>query len=123
MSGKAPIVQLTLRGWQQVQDLRSTSSNSDQAFVAMSFDDDIRPLFANAIAPALDSTGYAPFRVDGLLHNEKIDDRIVAEIRQSGLLVADFTQQKNGVYWEAGFAQGLGIPVIRTCHTDDIKSE
>jgi len=88
----------------------------------MSFDDDMQPLFTDAIKPALEATGYQPFRVDNRPHNEKIDDRIVAEIRQSGLLVADFTRQKNGVYWEAGFAQGLGIPVIRTCHLDDLKA-
>jgi nucleoside 2-deoxyribosyltransferase len=121
MTGKAPVVQLTLPGWQRLEELRKTSSNSDQAFVAMSFDDDMRTLYADAIAPALKATGYEPFRVDDRPHNEKIDDRIVAEIRQSGLVVADFTQQKNGVYWEAGFAQGLGIPVIRTCRSDDLR--
>jgi hypothetical protein len=36
------------------------------------------------------------------------------------LLVADFTGQRGGVYWEAGFAQGLGIPVIRTCKSDEL---
>jgi nucleoside 2-deoxyribosyltransferase len=120
ISGKAPVVQLTLNGWRKVDELRKTGSNSDQAFVAMSFDEDMRSLFAEGIAPALVATGYEPFRVDMRPHNEKIDDRIVAEIRQSGLVVADFTQHKGGAYWEAGFAQGLGIPVIRTCRRDDL---
>lgn len=55
-------------------------------------------------------------------HNEKIDDRIIAEIRQSSLIVADFTGQRGGVYFEAGFAKGLGIPVIWTCHEDGVEN-
>ncbi len=54
-------------------------------------------------------------------HNGKIDDLIIAEIRKSGLLVADFTKQRGGVYFEAGFAMGLGIPVIWTCRSDDVE--
>ncbi len=54
-------------------------------------------------------------------HNGKIDDLIIAEIRKSGLLVADFTGQRGGVYFEAGFAMGLGIPVICTCRNDDVE--
>ncbi len=65
--------------------------------------------------------GYRAIRIDREEHNEKIDDRIVAEIRKSSLLVADVTGQRNGVYFEAGFAMGLGIPVIWTCQEEEIK--
>jgi nucleoside 2-deoxyribosyltransferase len=74
----------------------------------------------DAIHPALASAGYSPVRVDRVEHNDKIDDRIVAEIRQSALLVADFTGHRGGVYFEAGFALGLGIPVIFTVRKDAI---
>jgi nucleoside 2-deoxyribosyltransferase len=47
---------------------------------------------------------------------------IVAEIRRSGLVVADFTGNRGGVYFEAGFAMGLGIPVIWTCRDTDINA-
>jgi nucleoside 2-deoxyribosyltransferase len=33
-------------------------------------------------------------------------------------VVADFTGDRGGVYYEAGFAQGLGIPVIWTVRED-----
>ena len=59
-------------------------------------------------------------KVDLVEHNGKIDDFIVAQIRRSGLLVADFTGHRGGVYFEAGFAMGLGIPVIWTCRDSDI---
>jgi len=35
--------------------------------------------------------------------------------------VADFTGSRGGVYFEAGFALGLGIPVIWSCRKNDVK--
>ena len=65
--------------------------------------------------------GFQPFRIDDKHHNHKICDEIVAEIRRSRFLVADFTGHRGGVYYEAGFAAGLGLPVIFTCRKDDLK--
>ena len=39
---------------------------------------------------------------------------------ESGLLIADFSGHRQGVYFEAGLAMGLGIPVIFTCRDTDI---
>jgi nucleoside 2-deoxyribosyltransferase len=47
--------------------------------------------------------------------NEGITDRILSEIRLAQFVVADFTGQRRGVYFEAGFARGLGRDVIWTC--------
>lgn len=41
-------------------------------------------------------------------HSNKIDDEIIGEIRRSAFIVADFTGHRGGVYFEAGFAMGLG---------------
>lgn len=51
-------------------------------------------------------------------HNEKICDTIIAKIRKSRFMVADFTGLRGGVYFEAGYALGLGLPVIWTCKND-----
>ena len=88
----------------------------------MSFDEGLRSVYDNAIAPAIKSTGYRPYRVDAIPHLERIDVKIIAEIRQSRFLVADVTQQKAGVYYEAGFAHGLGIPVIWCVRKDDLDN-
>jgi len=45
---------------------------------------------------------------------------MIAEIRRSRFVVADYTRQSNNVYFEAGFALGLGLTVIQTCHADEI---
>ena len=49
-----------------------------------------------------------------------ITDEIMAEIRRSRFVVADYTGQVNGVYFEAGFALGLGLTVIPTCRADEV---
>ena len=82
----------------------------------MWFHDGMRSAYANGIKKALEETGYAPYRVDFAHHNRRIDDEIMAQIRQSRLLVADATGGRQSVYYEAGFADGLGIPVIWCCN-------
>jgi nucleoside 2-deoxyribosyltransferase len=115
-------LRLTVNGWARFEELRAASADSRQAFVAMSFAPDVRPAYLEGIKPALEEAGYNPKRLDFTEHNEKIDDEIIAQIRRSGLLVADFTGNRGGVYFEAGFAMGLGIPVIWTCHVDWIDN-
>ena len=111
---------MTPAGWQRADQLRKSVPDSNQAFVAMSFDPSLDALWEEGIEPALTSLGFNPYRVDHDPHNEKIDDRIVAEIRRSGILVADVTNHRPGVYYEAGLATGLNIPVLGTCRDTDI---
>jgi hypothetical protein len=117
--GGGGYVSPTFQGWQEIERLGVTLLSSSQAFVAMWFDDRTNGAYINGIAPAIIATGYKPIRIDKKEHNNKIDDEIIAEIRRSRFLVADFTcEAKNvrgGVYYEAGYAGGLGIPVIWTC--------
>jgi hypothetical protein len=107
---------ITLRGWQR---LASSGVRSRTAFVAMHFDVSLNSAFSEGIEPAVREAGYEPMRVDKVHHNEKICDRIVSEIRRSRFLIADVTNQRQGVYFEAGFAMGLGLPVIWSCREDN----
>lgn len=114
---------LTVAGWQRADELRQLQPDSRQAFVAMWFDAELDAPWEAGFKPGIeDSRYFAALRIDRLSHNGKIDDRIVAEIRRSGLVVADFTGNRGGVYFEAGLAQGLGIPVIWTCRQDGIDA-
>jgi hypothetical protein len=120
--GGGPSYRLDLEGWRRLADLKEYERKSDQAFVAMWFDPNLDEAWKNGFKPALQETGYDPIRVDLTEHNEKICDRIIAEIRKSALVVADFTGQRGGVYFEAGLAMGLNIPVIWTCRDTDIEN-
>lgn len=115
-------VVITAQGWEYLEKDESNLASKFQVFVAMSFDKNMLSVYENAIEPAVASTGFLPYRVDRLPHLEKIDAKIIAEIRNSRFIVADVTRQKPGVYYEAGFAFGLGIPVIWTVHHDDLKN-
>ena len=92
---------------------------SKMCFVAMSFDPELSDIYSVGIKPAVETLGYDAVRVDTKPHNEKIDSRIIELIMKSRFIVADFTNQRNGVYYEAGFAKGLGLPVIQTCMNRD----
>lgn len=83
--------------------------------------DDSRAPFETAINAAIRNAGYNPVRIDRVEHVNRIDDEIIARIRDSKFLVADFTGQRNGVYFEAGFMLGLGRPVFWICDQEQLK--
>jgi nucleoside 2-deoxyribosyltransferase len=85
----------------------------------MWFTDEMELFYDEGFRPALHGLGYDPIRVDREHYLGKIDDFIIASIRKSGLLVADFTGMRTGVFFEAGFGLGLGIPVVWTCRETD----
>jgi len=109
---------LTLKGIEKAETLQKEVKQSKQAFVAIWFDEDMVNIFTNFIANAVKDAGYDPFIISLKEHNDDICDEIIAEIRKSKFLIADFTGQRGGVYFEAGFAYGFGLPVIWTCHDD-----
>lgn len=109
-------------GFLHLDQIENQIIASDQAFVAMWFDESMTDLYLNGIKRGIQGAGYKAMRIDKKDHNNKIDDEIIAEIRRSRFLVADFTYGdtgvRGGVYYEAGFAHGLGIPVIFSCRED-----
>ncbi len=118
------LCRVTTYGYSFVESLR-TESTSDQCFVGLWFNQQTNVLYEKAIEPAVIASGYRPLRIDRKLNFlGKIDDQIVAEIRRSKFVIADFTHGEKGargsVYYEAGFAHGLAIPVFFTCRKDQI---
>ncbi len=79
------------RGWARLEELQKINADSEQCFVAMWFDDSLKPIYDNVIAKGILNAGYRPHKVDQREHNNKIDDEIIAQIRRSRFIVADFT--------------------------------
>lgn len=113
---------LTIDGWQKYESLKEINQHSKRVFVAMSFDKDLNEVFEQAIQPACESCSLVAYRVDLEEHNEKICDKIIADIKSSRFVIADFTRQKHNVYYEAGFAKGMGLEVIWCCREDEKDS-
>lgn len=117
---------LTAEGYGRISEISKRNTDSSQVFVAMWFDDSMKDAWEQGIEPGIRDAGYRPVRIDQQEYADKIDDKIIAEIRRSRFIVADFTHgesgARGGVYYEAGFAHGLNIPVIFTCREDAIDS-
>jgi hypothetical protein len=112
---------LTLRGWEIIDNLKNYPSDSKRAFVAMWFHESMDAYYKDGIEKAIQDAGYEPVRIDMQEFNEKICDEIIAEIKRCKFLVSDFSGQRGGVYFEAGFAKGLGRDVIFTVNKDDVE--
>jgi len=112
---------LTSRSWEIIENLQNSAIDSKQAFVAMWFDESMDSYYNDGIKKAIEDAGYVPVRIDLQDFNGKICDEIIAEIKRCKFLISDFSGQRGGVYFEAGFAKGLGRPTIFTVKEDDVE--
>lgn len=111
-------VVVTADGWQAVS-LGGTGV-SGTCFIAMSFAEEHNPV-RDAIERAVVRAQLNPLRVDRVEHNGNINEFILTKIREAEVMVADFTDHRAGVYYEAGFAFGLGRQVVYTCRKDHFE--
>jgi hypothetical protein len=89
-------------GWMQIQ--KNLNQNySRQVFIAMSFAPEMNSAYL-AIQKAILELDYIPIHIDRKEHNNEISGEILNEIRNSYFVIADVTGQRNGVYFETGFA-------------------
>jgi hypothetical protein len=112
---------LTTRFWGMVENSQETEFGNRRAFVAMWFDGSVHDNYVRGIKTAIEDAGYEPIRIDMQDFNEKICDEIIAEIRRSKFLVADFSGLRSGVFYEAGYAKGLGKEVIFVVRKADVE--
>jgi nucleoside 2-deoxyribosyltransferase len=105
-------------GLRQADEWKESASISSQAFVAMSFDPTMTAAWENGLQKGISAAGYKPLRIDKTEHINKICDEVIAQIRRSRFLIADYTGHRPNVYYEAGYAGGRGLPVFLTCRKD-----
>ena len=72
---------------------------------------------------AVKDTGFELRRVSDAPKAGLIDNNIRIEIQTSRFVLADLTHDNHGAYWEAGYAEGLGKPVIYTCEVSKFTKE
>jgi hypothetical protein len=111
---------LTPKGWASLSPV-SPGGTPGTCFVAMAFDPSMDEAYESGIKPSVSATGLTVIRVDKVEHNGVVTDLIMAEIRRAQVTVADVTLHRNGVYFEAGFALGLGRVVVWTCREDEMS--
>jgi hypothetical protein len=110
---------LTAKGLLAAEALGASGSGA-QGFVAMWFDDSMNDAWLGGFEPGIRAAGFRPVRMDKEDYVGGITDEIMAQIRRSRFVVVDYTGHRNSVYFEAGFAAGIGLMVIQTCRADEI---
>ena len=115
-------ITLTFAGWNYFETLLKGSTTYRKAFMAMKFGDfELNAVLENVFKPNVKKAGFDLFKLDDEPRAGLIDDRLRVEIQSSDFLIADLTHENNGAYWEAGYAEGLGKPVIYTCEKEKFE--
>jgi len=108
--GTAKIV-LEATGWELANNIKGRNKNSEQGFIALWIKED-RIEFKEAIEKGIEDAKFKHFCVWGKHFSDTIIDKALGEIRNSRFLVIDLTGSRSSVFFEAGFAHGLGIEII-----------
>lgn len=86
-------------------------SDEGLVFVVCSFDPDMDPVF-DAVVGAAASVGLRAVRVKDCRGDYRVTDKILTLVRDARLVVADLSHEGPNVYFELGYARGLGKTVI-----------
>jgi hypothetical protein len=114
---------ITADGLLKADEWRASATAGTQGFIAMWFDKSTDEAYESGLFKGIQEAGYKPLRIDMKEHANKICDEMISEIRRSRFLVADLTNHRPNVYYEAGYAAGHGIPVFWTCRKDHTKDQ
>ncbi|MDR3692771.1 MAG: hypothetical protein P4L46_25550 [Fimbriimonas sp.] len=92
-----------------------TPNHATRIFVVCRFDDDTA--YLEVFKPVCESKKIdcPAVRVKDIPHNDRIDDRIMQEIRNSALVIVDITRANFNVGFEAGFALASNLPIVWCC--------
>lgn len=99
-----------------------------QVFVAMKFDDERERLYKDILTPVVQSANFSIVKVNDQEYEGSIIGKIVDDITDSTVLIADLTGNRGGVYYELGIAKGLQlcnhpIRTILTCEKTFFEEE
>jgi hypothetical protein len=112
-----------MKGWSKFHELKDDAELPMRGFMAMKYKDKaIDLVFNTCFTRAAERAGFTLLRTDEEPRAGLIDDQIRVDIRRSRFVIADLTRVSDedyteGAYWEAGYAEALGKPVIYTCRT------
>lgn len=96
-------------------DEKMTKIDEELIFVIMAFSSDMDPIY-EGMKNTSDEFGLKARKVDDddLIGDYRITDKIIELIEKSKFVIADLTHEKPNVYFELGYARGIGKTVITT---------
>ena len=118
-------VNLSLEGWEEYEKGKHGDFEGDYGFMAMEFGDDcLDKLFREVMKPAIqEQLNMDLINLNDVARAGVIDDIMRAKIKDAKFVIADLTNDNHGAYWEAGYAEGLGKPVIYICEKMKFKEK
>jgi nucleoside 2-deoxyribosyltransferase len=110
-------VDLTLAGWQRYEQEKRGRFAGNYGFIALKFGDSILdPFLSNHVKPGIKThIGYDLIDMRDAAKAGIIDNLMREKIRDAAFVLVDLTHENSGAYWEAGYAEGLGKPVLYIC--------
>lgn len=125
MGGRYKNVNLGLAGWEIYEKQKHGRLPGDFGFIAMQFNDrNLEEFVRDIVKPTVkEATGYDLIDVRDVSRAGIIDNIIRSEIRSSRFVIVDLTHDNNGAYWEAGYAEGLGKPVVYMCEKTKFETK
>ena len=116
---------LSLSGWEEFEFLKSGKFSGNYAFIAMKFNDEILdPFISTNVKEAVkDALGFQVVDLRDVSQAGIIDNLMRAQIRDSAFVLVDLSHDNSGAYWEAGYAEGLGKPVIYLCEKNKFEEK
>ena len=101
----------------QTEERNIQPDGEAMCFMAMEFDDyQLERVLSEHIKPVVQQNFGIVVKTSRDINRAGLIDNIIRDgILGSKLVIADLTHANNGAYWESGFAEGCGIPVIYIC--------
>ncbi len=107
---------LSFKGWEGYEAEMRGRLSGDYGFIAMKFGDPVLDSFlTTTIRPAVESVAYKLVDMRDVAQAGVIDNILRVQIRDAAFVLVDLTHDNYGAYWEAGYAEGIGKPVIYLC--------
>lgn len=119
---KSVKILLSANGWDMTNSTQKENKESNKGFVAVWFDESMNENI-NAIETAIEDCNFKPICIRDEHFSEKIMDKALGEIRKSRFVVVDLTGNRGSVFFEAGFAHGLGVETIYVFREQDGEKE
>ncbi len=98
------------------------TENRVNCFIAIKFGKPDTDAIYEKIERIITELGLHPRRIDQIEHTENINQKIISELNESDITIADLTYARPSVYFEAGYSHRK-TPVIYTCREDHLNNE
>jgi len=118
------VYDLSLDGWEVYEGEKRGKSSANYGFMAMQFaHHELDPFVKKVIKPAVrEFLKFDLVDMRDVAQTGIIDNLMREQIRNAAFVIADLSHENAGAYWEAGYAEGLGKPVLYICENEKFQA-